>query len=193
MRQLALLAFRREHLTAGAVGGLATGAIDRGRSVATFPGQAGAWPGGNKLDLVLRAGDPYAAGREGFRPLGLIAGVPPVAADVDAAAVMNTNLPDLARQVREPQMLLLPADQRPALLQRPFLFLDLGHSAIWRAWGMSTASVSWVLRHGLASSSQYKGSTLGRRAVEPWNGMQCVFRSDSLALFMFLLGVVSWI
>ena len=163
MRQLALLAFRREHLTAGAVGGLATGAIDRGRSVATFPGQfCRSGPGGR-----LRASDPYAAGREGFRPLGLVAGVPPVAADVDTAAVMNTNLPDLARQVREPQMLLLPADQRPALLRRPFLFLDFGHSAIRRAWGMSTASVSWVLRHGLASSSQYKGSTLGRPAVEP--------------------------
>ena len=76
---------------------------------------------------MLRASDPYAAGREGFRPLGLVAGVPPVAADVDTAAVMDTNLPDLARQVREPQMLLPPADQRPALLRRPFMFLDLGH------------------------------------------------------------------
>lgn len=54
------------------------------------------------------------------RPLGLRAGVPPRAADVDLEKWLWITHPELAAQVQSPQALLLPEADRPTNLPRPF-------------------------------------------------------------------------
>ena len=53
-------------------------------------------------------------------PLGLRAGVPERAAQVDLAQALHSFSPDLARQVEHPRELLLPKPERPATIPRPF-------------------------------------------------------------------------
>lgn len=65
-------------------------------------------------------------------PLGTRAGVPPVAADVTLAAAIRELYPEEARQLEEPQTLLLRPSERPARLKRPFIRTDATYPALVR-------------------------------------------------------------
>lgn len=57
-------------------------------------------------------------------PSGMRAGVPPQAAAVDAAAILDEAEGRLGQQLRHPGAVLLASAQRPEELPRPFVRVD---------------------------------------------------------------------
>ena len=89
-------------------------------SVSAFLGEGVPWPESATIHESLRLSDQYAGGKATARALGMKGGVPPRAADVDLFQALHASRPDVARQVREPNALLLPPSERPRKLPWPY-------------------------------------------------------------------------
>ena len=69
----------------------------------------------------------YGGGGGHALPLGLRAGVPELAAQVDLSQVLKEFDPTLAEQVEHPSSLLYPAKERPRRIPKPFCKLDASY------------------------------------------------------------------
>ena len=69
----------------------------------------------------------YGGGGGHALPLGLRAGVPELAAQVELSQVLQGFDPRLAEQVEHPSSLLLPAKKRPTKIPKPFCKLDASY------------------------------------------------------------------
>ena len=90
----------------------------------TFLRSAPGTSGESTIESYLRDGFAYDAWvRERTLPLGERAGTPARAATVCLATALQRRRPEVARQVREPSVILLPARMRPRVLRRPYIRL----------------------------------------------------------------------
>ena len=99
--------------------------------VASFVGSGVPWPSRAEISKLLQEADPYLGGAVGTKPLGIQAGVPPIAGDVDLAATLDKYYPELADQVRHPTAILLRPDRRSGQLPRPFALLHVPARSVW--------------------------------------------------------------
>ena len=75
------------------------------------------------MKSYLKSGDGEYSAFSAVLPLGVDAGVPESAGQVDLSGALQGFFPELAAQVREPRRLLLEPGARPRLLKRPFIKL----------------------------------------------------------------------
>ena len=102
------------------------------KRVSDFVGEIGSWPTQSEIQNYFNLSEGYATSGGNAVPLGELGGVPPSAADVDTAGVLDTYNPQLAAQVREPSLLLLPPRERPLTLRRPCRLLHTSYPKLVR-------------------------------------------------------------
>ena len=153
-------------------------------------------------EFMLAGGALYGAGLA--KPLGLSAGVPPRAADVNLGELLEATHPRLAAQVRDPAHLLLPPDEWPELLPSVRSILDATYSKFVDrnvAAGLQDLSDESGVAH--FQGSPIVGLRLGSRSrpaptiQTAWGNAwrhcvidgQCIWRSSSIPL----LFIVRWV